>query len=397
MTLRNPFSGARGRVSRRAATVVAAGAAAVVLAGGGLAVAASHHGSRAAAHPAGRPARLAASSCHGPAGAAYVSDAGFDGFTAVNTANCQAIQTYNVGDPQVPGDPGDFNFSSTNEGVALHGSTLYFADTGNSTVGIINTSILDPKNFNPAETLINVGLFPQDLAVTPDGSQVWVAETGPQTSASAPSAVSVISTATDKVVARMSLRGQPSDITFSPDGARAYVATMDGLAVFSTKTMSQIALVRGFASTRTVAVSPDGSLVYVTDPTSNQLVVISASSLKIINRIQTGELPWQVLVSGNGDTVYVTDTDSNAVSVINASTDKITNTISVNGTPDTLGLTPNGQELWVGQNAAAAITVIDTATGATVGTVNLGGTEPQSADGFEPTGIVLTTTPTAGS
>jgi hypothetical protein len=51
----------------------------------------------------------------------------------------------------------------------------------------------------------------------------------------------------------------------------------------------------------------------------------------------------------------------------------------------------------LGQNAAASITVIDTATGATVGTANLGGTEPQSADGFEPTGIVLTTTPAAGS
>jgi YVTN family beta-propeller protein len=396
MTLRSPSSDARRRVSRRTATAITAGAAVVVLAGG-LAVAASHHGSPAAAHPAVRSARLASSSCHGPAGAAYVSDAGFDGFTAVNTANCQAIQTYNVGDPQVQGDPGDFNFSSTNEGVVLHGSTLYFADTGNSTVGIINTKILDPKNFNPAEKLINVGLNPQDLAVTPNGKQIWVAETGPQTSASVPSAISVISTATDKVIARMKLRGQPSDIVFSPDGTRAYVATMNGLAVFGTQTMSEVALVRGFASTRTVAVSPDGRLIYVTDPTSNQLVVISASSLKIIGRIHTGELPWQVLVSGNGHTVYVTDTDANAVSVINASTDRITRTFSVNGTPDTLGLTPNGQELWVGQNAAAAVTVINTSTGATVGTVNLGGTEPQSADGFEPTGIVLTTTPTAGS
>ena len=396
MTLRNPSSDAPRRVSRRAVTAIAAGAAVAVLAGG-LAVAARHHGSQAAARPAVSSARLADVSCHGPAGAAYVSDAGFDGFTAVNTANCQAIQTYNVGDPQVPGDPGDFNFSSTNEGVVLHGSTLYFADTGNSTVGIINTKILNPQNFNPAEKLIKVGLFPQDLAVTPNGKQVWVAETGPQTSASAPSAISVISTATDKVTARMKLSGQPSDITFSPSGARAYVATMHGLAVFSTATMSQIALVHGFASTRTVAAGPGGKYVYVTDPSSNHLVVVSASSLKIIRTIHTGELPWQVLVSHNGQKVYVTDTDSNAVSVINPFSGKISRTFPVNGTPDTLGLTPNGQELWVGQNAAAAVTVIDLATGQTVGTVNLGGTVAQSADGFEPTGIVLTKTPTAGS
>ncbi len=326
-----------------------------------------------------------------------MADAGFDGFTAINTANCQAIQTYNVGDTTVPGDPGDFNFSSTNEGVVLRGSTLYFADTGNSTVGIIDTKILDPKNFNPDEKLINVGLFPEDLAITPDGKDLWVAETGPQTSPSAPSAISVISTATDKIIARMKLRGQPSDIAFSPDGSRAYVATMKGLAVFNTSTRSQINLVRGFGSTRTVAAGPGGKKVYVTDPTSNRLVVLSASSLKVIAAIHTGDLPWQVLVSRNGQTVYVTDTDSNAVSVINPDTGKITRTFSVSGTPDTLGLSPNGHELWVGQNAAATITIISTATGATVGTVSLGGTEPQSGDGFEPTGIVLTTTPTAGS
>ena len=397
MTPRNLSAGGR-RVSRRTAVTIAAGAAVVVIAGGSaIAVAVSHHGSQTAAHPAARSARLTSTSCHGPAGAAYVADAGFDGFTAVNTANCQAIQTYNVGDTQVPNNPGDFNFSSTNEGVVLRGSTLYFADTGNSTVAIINTKVLNPKNFTPAEKLIKVGLFPQDLAVTPNGKQVWVAETGPQTSASAPSAISVISAATDKVIARMKLSGQPSDIAFSPSGARAYVATMKGLAVFSTRTMSQMTLVRGFGSTRTVAPGPGGKNLYVTDPTRNQLVVLSASTLKIIRTIRTGELPWQVLVSRTGETVYVTDTDSNAVSVINASTGKVTRTFSVNGTPDTLGLTPDGRELWVGQNAAAEVTVINTATGAKVRTVNLGGTEPQSADGLEPTGIVLTRTPTAGS
>ena len=54
-------------------------------------------------------------------------------------------------------------------------------------MAVIDTSNLDPKNYNPSETLINVGLFPQDLAVTPDGKQVWVADTGPQTSPSSPS------------------------------------------------------------------------------------------------------------------------------------------------------------------------------------------------------------------
>ena len=40
----------------------------------------------------------------------------------------------------MPGDPGDYDYDSTNEGVAIHGSTLYFADAGNSTVAVIDTA-----------------------------------------------------------------------------------------------------------------------------------------------------------------------------------------------------------------------------------------------------------------
>jgi hypothetical protein len=43
------------------------------------------------------------------------------------------------------------------------------------------------------------------------------------------------------------------------------------------------------------------------------------------------------------------------------------------------------------------VTVLDTAIDSTVGSINLGGSTPQSGDGYEPTGIALTSTPTAGS
>ena len=67
--------------------------------------------------------------------------------------------------------------------MALYGNTLYFADTGNDTVAVIRRrSSLNPDDYvEPHETLINVGVNPQGVAVSPDGSQVWVADTGPQT------------------------------------------------------------------------------------------------------------------------------------------------------------------------------------------------------------------------
>lgn len=374
--------------------VAAAGAAAVLVIAAVLTVSGVGHpgASRRAART-----RLAASTCSGPTGAAYVSDSGWDGFSAIDTATCQVIQTYNVGDTQVPGDPGDYNYSSTNEGIAVSGGYLYFADTGTSNVAVIATSSLDPSNYNPPEQLINVGLFPQDVAVTPDGKQVWVAETGPQTSPSSPSGVSVISTASDQVTAHLPVGGQPSQVAFSPSGAIAYVVTADGLWLFSTATEKPVGVIHGLGDPRGIAVSPDGSTLYVTDTQAGTVAVINAASRAVTHTIKVGQLPWQMAISPNGQTLYVANPDSDTVSVIDTAANRVTHTISITGDPDTLALTPNGQQLWIGQSTAAFVTVLDTATDTTVGSINLGGQTPQSGDGYEPTGIALVSTPTAGS
>ena len=121
-----------------------------------------------------------------------------------------------MGDPQVPGDSGDYNYASSEQGVAIHGNTLYFADTGNDMVSIIDAATLDPKNYNPAETDIHVGINPDDLAVSPDGTQLWVADTGPQTGPGAPTNIEVISTATDTVTATLSLPSAPEQVSVLP-------------------------------------------------------------------------------------------------------------------------------------------------------------------------------------
>ena len=375
--------------------VAAAAAAAVSLS---LAHGASPARSAAAPAAAARPAsaKLIASSCGGPAGAAYVADAGFDAFTAINTANCAVIQTYNVGDPPVPGDPSQTDFASTSEGVAIHGSTLYFADAGDSGIAIINTTTLDPKNFNPpGEVDIHTGTFPQDLAITPDGSQLWVANTGPQTQPDSPTSVSVLDTATKKVTATFKTKGAPSQVAFSPDGSKAYVVTADGLWIFNTRTLRLAGSAPGLGDPRSVAVAPDGTL-YVTDSNGDSVKVLSAAG-HVKATIGVGELPWDVIVSADGKTAYVANPDSNSVSVIDTATNAVTATLSVPGDPDTLGLTPDGSQLWVGQLSSALVTLVDTKSGTVVGSLNLGGTAAQSGDGFAPTGIVLTKTPTPGS
>jgi YVTN family beta-propeller protein len=342
-----------------------------------------------------RDATLTGSSCHGPTGAAYVADPGYQGFTAVDTANCKVIQTYNEDDLQVPGDPGDYNYTGSDPGIALSGTTLWFAVAGTDHVAAINTTSLNPDNYNPPETVIPVGYMPEAIAATPDGSQVWVVDTGPQTSTSPLWNIDIIATSSDKVVGRLNLIGDPTDVAFSPDGHDAYVTTSNGLFVYNVASKRQVAFVPGLGSPESVTVAPDGSNVYVTETQTGKLATISAATYRVVHTTKVGQDPWQAVVSATGRTVYVANPDSDTVSVVDAATGQVQNSYIVAGDPDTLGLTPNGKQLWVAGNDSGILTVINTSNGVTVGQTNVGGYGPNSGDGEDPTGIVLTATPTA--
>jgi YVTN family beta-propeller protein len=71
---------------------------------------------------------------------------------------------------------------------------------------------------NKVVTTLDVGLAPAGVAVTPDGSKVYVANRA------ANGTVSVIDTATNAVSATVAVGSNPVGVAFTPDGSKAYVA-----------------------------------------------------------------------------------------------------------------------------------------------------------------------------
>jgi len=392
MSLHDSSGAGRPRTTRRA--LIAGSAAVLVAAGTTVALTVGHPAARHDVATGSKAARLTSSSCSGPAGAAYVATAGYQAFDAIDTANCEYIQNYNVGDPQVPGFSGDYDYSSEDEAVAIHGDTLYFADTGDDMVSIINAATLNPNNFNPTETDINVGINPDDVAVSPDGSQLWVADTGPQTGPGSPTDIKVISLATDTVTATVPLPSAPAEIAFSPSGGTAYVTTAAGLWSFNTANDQVSGVIPGLGDPHGVVVSPDGATVYVTNTADGVVEVIDAATDRVTHTIPVGQLPWGEALSKDGGTLYVADPDSDGISVIDTTNNSVTTTIPLAGGPDVLALTPDGTQLWVTGITSAILTVFDTSDNSSVGSLNLGGFGPQSGAGLGPTGIVLTSTPT---
>ena len=62
---------------------------------------------------------------------------------------------------------------------------------------------------------IPVGIDPENLAITPDGTMAYVVNAISNT-------VSVIDTVTNTVIANVPVGFGPLDITITPDGTRAY-------------------------------------------------------------------------------------------------------------------------------------------------------------------------------
>jgi YVTN family beta-propeller protein len=136
-----------------------------------------------------------------------------------------------------------------------------------------------------------VSLAPFGVAVSPDGSTVYITNTNP----GGPGNLSVVNPATGMLIA-------DPEVGLDPEG---------------------------------VAVSPDGSTVYVanfSNGSGNTVSVISTATNTVTQSITVGQGPTGVAVAPNG-TVYVTNFTDNTVSVI--SNNAVTTTIPV-------GLDPTG-------------------------------------------------------
>src|SRR6516164_6302761 len=149
----------------------------------------------------------------------------------------------------------------------------YITNEGSSTVSVISTATNTVTGIP-----IPVGSLPIGVAVTPDGSRVYVANQG---AVEGVGTVSVISTATNTVTGiPIPVGSYPFGLAVTPDGSKVYVTN----AVYATGTVSVIS-----TATNTVtgipisvgrapvgvAVTPDGSKVYVANRNDGTVSMIS--------------------------------------------------------------------------------------------------------------------------
>ena len=99
----------------------------------------------------------------------------------------------------------------------------------------------------------------------------------------------------------------------------------------------EVATVAVGASPEGVAVSPDGSQVYVANHVDSTVSVIDAVSTTVVATVPVGTNPEGLSVTLDGSQVYVANTGDNTVSVIDAGTNSVTTTVPVGSGPVAFG------------------------------------------------------------
>ena len=248
--------------------------------------------------------------------------------------------------------------------------TLAVIDSAGMTATDTVTVTVLPAPWTPhavtVEQTLTVGRFPYAMAISPDGSRLYVSNYTDDT-------VSVVRVADAQVELAIPVGDGPRGVAVSPDGRFLYVchAEEDTLAIIQASDHAVVdTIFVGFVPDR-VAVSPDNLFVYVT-LADDQVAVMRASDHVVIATVPVGSWPMGVATSPDGRYVFVSNYSSNTVSVISTSDHAVVQSIAVGARPSSVVTSPDAAYVYVANVADNTVSVIRTADFVVVKTIAVG-------------------------
>jgi len=157
---------------------------------------------------------------------------------------------------------------------------FYVTNTVSGSVSVIDKSTGEVK-------ILPTGPGTEGIAISPDGKEVWAASR-------ADAKISIISTATDAIVASFPSGGKsPKRMEFTPDGSQVWVTNSSSsqATVFDARARELIESVTTSKDPSGVSISPDGRRAYITNSNANVLTFVDVPSRKILSTLQVGTDP----------------------------------------------------------------------------------------------------------
>jgi len=191
------------------------------------------------------------------------------------------------------------------------------------------------------DSVYPVGSVPKVVEVTPDNKYVLAANWCSYT-------VSVISVEKNKVVKTIKIGRYPRGIAISNDSTKAYVAEMGGnrIHVINLQDFTTSFIPIG-SNPRAIVLSPDNAMMYVTMNLSGRVASWNLVTNTAGKSVKTGNAARSLAISKDGSALFVVNYKSDTMSRVRTSDMKVTQNIKVCDEP--IGITydvPTGNT-WV--------------------------------------------------
>jgi len=223
---------------------------------------------------------------------------------------------------------------------------LYVTNLMDSTVSVIS------PDTNSLLATINVGPLPWGVVYASDTNQILVAQLGT-------SGISVIDPVSDHMIGQINVQGAQR-LLLSKDKHVLFITSANGVLMSLdrvTNTITNFAQLASFPNG--IALSGDGSRLFVVTDADATLSVVDASTLNVLATVLMPQFPRGVAVSPDGSKVYVAS-ESGAVSILDANTYAVLATLAFPPNTNDVVFNGDGSKAYVA--AGSQLSTIDTRT-----------------------------------
>jgi YVTN family beta-propeller protein len=252
-------------------------------------------------------------------------------------------------------------------GVVATGSLLYVANSGGSTVSVVDSAT------NTVTGSIAVGSGPGEIATDPAAGRAYVANFNSGT-------VSVVDTDARATIATIRTGGL--GVAVDPGLARLYVVVPSQLTVFDTATLQQVATVAAPSGTNwwSVAVDPVRHVGYLGDLSGHGVTVVDLTTNNAVATIDVGGAVRFALAAdpARGLVFAATDTAPGRLSVLDATTNAVVGTIAIGDFPSHIAPV-SASTVYVTEGGSNDLATVDPGTG----------TVTRTAIGSTPAGLAV--------
>ncbi|HEU0020812.1 MAG TPA: hypothetical protein VFR55_03960 [Dehalococcoidia bacterium] len=317
---------------------------------------------------------------------AYVSNAADGSVSIIDLNNDQVVDTVQTGEVGAHGiaasPDGRFGYAAlegVNEVVVIDGESQQVA-----------ARITVPYS---------TGMMQHGVDISPDGRYLWVGarQGGENRGEVVLAELAVINTGTRQVeeVLQTGL-GVPSHYAMTPDGSELWVAstTVDLVWVVDTQQRQVVAAIpvvppraerpaerrQELAGARIialneVAISPDGKMAYAVGPVDDLVFAIDIPSRKLVGSVKSSRSAHGIVVSRDGQEIWTADWGG-TLTVIDVEKLQVKETITLGGRPNHIAFSQDGRKAYVTRTGddpeIGEVLVLDTATRQLVNSLRVG-------------------------